>query len=245
MPAKWHKYSYSAQREERKTFVSILFLIVSLLIVFTIVHNNLITVYRLGSDTMEPTIGIDHAIVATPIYTLTIEEQEGLSGVFKSGRGDLVLVSPAYTRERSTYVRFFRSLVSFLTFQRVRPFSSTDLPGEKPLIRRVLGYPGDSLYMKDFILYIKPTGASHYLTEFELVNRVYDILIDPLPENWNNSLPLSASFAPITLGENEYFLLCDNRKTSSDCRIWGPLNASRIEGKVLLRYWPFSLFGKL
>lgn len=37
---------------------------------------------------------------------------------------------------------------------------------------------------------------------------------------------------PLTLGENEYFVLGDNRENSQDSRNYGPIQGSRIKGKV-------------
>ncbi len=47
---------------------------------------------------------------------------------------------------------------------------------------------------------------------------------------------------PVTLGVNEYFVLGDNRYSSKDSRIFGPLDKSFVTGKVMLRGWPFSRF---
>ena len=52
---------------------------------------------------------------------------------------------------------------------------------------------------------------------------------------------------PITLGENEYFVMGDNRNNSSDSRleIVGNIKRENIVGRVVLRIWPFSRFGVL
>ena len=52
---------------------------------------------------------------------------------------------------------------------------------------------------------------------------------------------------PIALGEDEYFCLGDNRPVSYDSRYEavGVVDRSEIIGKVWIRIWPFSLFGKV
>ena len=50
---------------------------------------------------------------------------------------------------------------------------------------------------------------------------------------------------PITLGENEYFVLGDNRNNSSDSRepSIGNVEKGSIIGKAWMRTWPLSKFG--
>jgi signal peptidase I len=49
----------------------------------------------------------------------------------------------------------------------------------------------------------------------------------------------------VKLGEDEYYVLGDNRLQSSDSRSWGALGENFITGKVFIRLWPFSNITKM
>ena len=51
---------------------------------------------------------------------------------------------------------------------------------------------------------------------------------------------------PVVLGENEYFVLGDNRVNSIDSRYAvGKVNRSQITGRAVFRVWPLSGFGSV
>ena len=59
----------------------------------------------------------------------------------------------------------------------------------------------------------------------------------------NYSKTTTNDFDNVVLGENEYFVMGDNRAVSSDSRIRGPVNIKNIKGKTNLIIFPFNKMG--
>ncbi len=94
-------------------------------------------------------------------------------------------------------------------------------------IKRLIGLPGETVQIKDgeVIIYNSENIQGMILDEFYL------------PDNLKT---YSNTDDKIELGEDEYFVLGDNRNSSKDSRSFGPVNKTFITGKVLLRGWPFD-----
>lgn len=243
MPAKWHKYSYSAQRQERRTALVAMLFVALFASVFFVAHSFLFTMYIVRSDTMEPGLSDGDFIISTPLYHTKSTGGTGVPLLANASRADLVVVDPSISPDLGLFRNALNTIVSFATLQRVRPFGNPRSLVSRPVIRRIVGLPGDTIYLDKSILHVRTPDSSHFLTEFEIVTQDYDLQIDTLPEGWTDALPFSDSAGEITLGEDEYFVLCDNRLNESDSRVWGSIPGSRIRAKVFFRYWPLSAIG--
>lgn len=55
----------------------------------------------------------------------------------------------------------------------------------------------------------------------------------------------TGNFREISLSDDEYFLMGDNREVSLDSRLLGIIKKKEIEGKVKIVLYPFKKFGKI
>ena len=92
----------------------------------------------------------------------------------------------------------------------------------KFFIKRIIGLPGESVTITNGLVTITQLDE----TSFELE----EPYLDNTPRG---------NFS-ISLEDNEYFVLGDNRSASSDSRVWGPLSEEFLVGKAFLRLLPVS-----
>jgi len=50
---------------------------------------------------------------------------------------------------------------------------------------------------------------------------------------------------PMKVGENQLFVLGDNRIVSKDSRTFGLIDCKQVEGKVMFRIYPFNKIGSI
>ena len=89
-------------------------------------------------------------------------------------------------------------------------------------IKRIVGLPGETLRMNE--------------TDLEIVFNDHSMILD---ETSYLVEPFFFNETEISLGEDEFFVMGDNREASFDSRRWGPLPKDYIMGKVFIRV--FSL----
>ena len=157
-------------------------------------------------------------------------------------RGDVVLLERRIAKDHKFYEKIWHNVSMFFTAQQYDSYVNKIFPDTNNQLRRIIGLPGDELYMKDYVVYVKPSGEKHFLTEFELADKPYNLTFVTPPVEWNGTVGVRGSFDSIVLGEDEYFVLGDNRLSSSDSRLWGVISKQNIEGRILLRYFPVKSF---
>lgn len=98
-------------------------------------------------------------------------------------------------------------------------------------IKRIIGLPGETV-------------------QIDLEGNIY-INGELLEENYGREIispdHVGIAIEPIVLGEDEYFVLGDNRNNSSDSRIpeVGNIKRDQIIGRAWVRIWPLSEFGMI
>ena len=100
--------------------------------------------------------------------------------------------------------------------------------GKTSYIKRVIGLPGDHVQIKNGKVYINEEELEEdYLQPGIITDDAEGIFYD------------------IIVPENTVFAMGDNRNSSVDCRAFGCIPLEKIEGKVLIRFWPLNEFGKI
>lgn len=221
------QYSYELKKQKQKKGLAVFFYILFLFICINLIISFLVYPVKQTSISMAPDLPEDSVVMVSPLLR-------------NFERGDIVLIDARKQTKSNTFKKIINVFEKFFTAQHYSLSEVDDKPGTKPHIRRIVGMPGDTIYMRDYVVYIKPAAEKHFLTEFEITPEPYNVTFFVPPAGWDTSLGVKGFFEEITLGENEYFVLSDNRKSSDDSRLWGKISKNRITAKVFLCYFPFS-----
>ena len=94
--------------------------------------------------------------------------------------------------------------------------------GKEDIIKRVIALPGETIVCEDGKIYV-----NDHLQEEEY------------------SKGKTSDFEKVTLKDDEYFVLGDNRTNSADSRLYGPFNSKKVKGRANFVIFPFSKFGRV
>jgi len=105
----------------------------------------------------------------------------------------------------------------------------------KYFIKRIIALPGETIEIKGEEVYITNdfTTNSEQDTD-ENLDAEPILLEEPYVEFEKDN------YLTVTLADDEYFVMGDNRLASLDSRIWGPLKKDYIVGRAYLRLLPIN-----
>jgi signal peptidase I len=89
------------------------------------------------------------------------------------------------------------------------------------LIKRIIGLPGDTIQIQSGKVFVNGKSiAEPYLQERPDYN-----------------------YGPVTIPQNQYFVLGDNRNHSYDSHLWGFLLKENLIGRAAFRFYPVGRIG--
>ncbi len=172
--------------------------------------------FKIPSESMEPTLLVgDHLLVNKFIFEGTGAWYEKLLPYRTIHRGDVVVFKFLYD-DHSDYVK------------------------------RVIGLPGDRVRMAGHSVYVNGTVLTEPYAIYD--SSLYDPLDDFPPRDdrvtseqlrpeWAGEISNYVEHGELVVPPNHYFVMGDNRDSSSDSRYWGFVDRRAIIGSPALIYW--------
>jgi len=195
-------------------------------VIYLFVRTLFIEAFRIPSGSMIPTLLVgDWLFVNKLAYGPTIP--------FTNSH------LPGYTNPKHQDVVVFES-----------PYQADNAPDFTPtLVKRLIGMPGDTLYMRDGVLYLNgiaqrqgfaannPGGDNHAIApNFEWQHKI------ELKNTRFGSAPAQpqlGNWGPLLVPADHYFMMGDNRYCSKDSRYWGVVPRANVRGRPLFVYYTY------
>ncbi len=199
-------------------------------LIYLVIKTFLFEAYRIPSGSMIPTLLVgDWLFVNKAVYGASIPFTDvHLPAISEPKRGDVVV---------------FRSP------------TQTDQP-EDPnptLVKRLVGMPGDTLYMRAGMLFVNgmaqnhgygaqsrpgpntsQPSETHPLFEWQHAVELKQSRFGPAP-----AVPTHDNWGPLVIPARSYFMMGDARYDSKDSRYWGVVPRNNIRGRPAFVYYSY------
>ena len=99
----------------------------------------------------------------------------------------------------------------------------------KQFIKRIVGLPGETIEIRNKTVYVNNTAIDDSTYTQRIDPGILDGTINPRD-----------NFGPVTVSDESYFVLGDNRDQSLDSRFFGYVRRQKVLGKMFLIYWSWD-----
>jgi signal peptidase I len=204
------------------------------LLIYLVINTFLIAAYRIPSGSMIPTLLVgDWLFVNKAVYGPHIPfTNSHLPSFSEPSRYDVVVFVSPYQADEA---------------QRGSDPTPT-------LVKRLVGMPGDTLYMRAGVLYVNGIAQRQGYGSASQPNSGtsqpgdYDTLFD-----WQHRIELKQSrfgaapaqpqhdnWGPLLIPSGHYFMMGDNRYESKDSRYWGVVPRENVRGRPSFVYYSYK-----
>jgi signal peptidase I len=227
-----HKARPVSQQSRLRNFWENFKSIAGAILIFLFLRAFVVEAYRIPSGSMIPTLLVgDWLFVNKAIFGAHIPfTRSSLPAFREPRRGDVVVfVSPYQADEDSL--------------------------GHDPtptLVKRLVGTPGDTLFMRNGLLYLNGIAQRQGYGINPQVDPAIANSVDPLFE-WQKKVGLKSSrfgaappepthdnWGPIVVPAHRLFMMGDSRYNSKDSRYWGFVPRENVRGRPLFVYYSYN-----
>jgi signal peptidase I len=207
--------------------------ILGALAIFLVLRAFLVEAYRIPSGSMIPTLLVgDWLFVNKAIYGAHVPfSRASLPAYREPKRGDVVVFVSPYQGDEAAQGR----------------------DPTPTLVKRLVGTPGDTLYMRNALLYVNGIaqrqgfGANAPAPDPGMANEVNPLF------DWQKKAGLKSSrfgvapaqpthdnWGPLVVPPQRLFMMGDSRYNSKDSRYWGFVPRENVRGKPLFVYYSYN-----
>ena len=224
------KAANPAQRQKATTWESVRAFLVTVLI-FLAIRTFLVEAFRIPSGSMIPTLLVgDWLFVNKLVYGPHIPFTDiNLPGYADPKRNEVVVFVSPYQADEA----------------------ERGLDPTPTLVKRLVGLPGDTLFMRNAVLHVNGVPQPQGFAASE--NPVGDPNeTNPLFE-WQRKYALATSrfgaapaqpthdnWGPVVVPAGHYMMLGDNRYNSKDSRYWGLVPRANLRGRPIFVYYSYN-----
>lgn len=180
-----------------RSVASTVLLFVSAFVIALLLNAFVIQSYQVDGQSMQPTLHNDDRLI---VYKLPRTISRITGHPYTPHRGDIII------------------------------FNQAGLPGftgEKQLIKRVIGLPGERVVV-----------AGGHIT---IYNQTHPDGFDPDTQSgYHIAAPSTVGNVDVRLANNELFVCGDNRNNSEDSRYFGPIKQNQVVAKLVFRIMPIN-----